>query len=252
MRSEGEGNPHRQKLLHDAPVGLQIGGGAGEADLALLQDVDAVGERHHELQVLLGQHDREARGLELGDALAQLLDDQWRQALRRLVEQQELGIAHQRAGDGQHLLLAAGQHAAAAVADLGQVGKEREHLLLAPGRAAVGADAAGDIEILPHRELGEDAPVFRHEADAEPTDAVRAHMGDVAALPHHTSAAGRREAHDRAHGRGLAHAIAPDQGDAFAGVYLQRDAEQHLAQAIGSVDALYLQVSHGHPRDRRA
>ena len=46
------------------------------------------------------------------DHARHLLDDQRRDAFRRLVEQHEVRIAHQRARDGQHLLLAAA-HAAA-------------------------------------------------------------------------------------------------------------------------------------------
>ncbi len=47
---------------------------------------------------------------------AQRLDHQRRQTFRRFVEQQQLRVAHQGAGDRQHLLLAAGQEAALAVA----------------------------------------------------------------------------------------------------------------------------------------
>ena len=55
---------------------------------------------------------------------------------------------------------------------------------------------------------------------------MRAQMGDVAPLPHHPPAAGRRQADDRAHGRGLADAVAADQRDALAGMDLQRHAER--------------------------
>src|SRR5580704_4050855 len=127
---------HREVLVDDALVGLQIGRRTGKADFALFEDIDAIREGHHELQVLLRQHDRQPGRLELGHALPQQLHDQRCQPLGRLVEQQQLRIAHQRAGDRQHLLLATRQHAAAPVANLGQVGKQREHLLLPPGGLA--------------------------------------------------------------------------------------------------------------------
>ena len=60
-------------------------------------------------QVLLDQQDRQALALEALDHPADLADEQRRQTLRRLVHQEQVGVGHQRAGDGQHLLLAAGE-----------------------------------------------------------------------------------------------------------------------------------------------
>src|SRR2546422_1530473 len=51
------------------------------------------------------------RGLQRGELLLEHLDDKWRQAFRRLVEEQDLGVHHHRAGDGEHVLLAAAQRA---------------------------------------------------------------------------------------------------------------------------------------------
>src|SRR5260370_14276080 len=76
---------HGEILVDDALVGLQIRRRAGEAYLPLFEDIDAVGERHHELQGLLGQHDRQPGRLEFGHTLAQQFDDPRRQSLRPLV-----------------------------------------------------------------------------------------------------------------------------------------------------------------------
>src|SRR6266571_1097826 len=51
------------------------------------------------------------RGLQRGELLLEHRDDKWRQAFRRLVEEQDLGVHHHRAGDGEHVLLAAAQRA---------------------------------------------------------------------------------------------------------------------------------------------
>src|SRR3989441_11530836 len=51
------------------------------------------------------------RGLQRGELLLEHLDDKWRQAFRRLVEEQDLEVHHHRAGDGEHVLLAAAQRA---------------------------------------------------------------------------------------------------------------------------------------------
>jgi hypothetical protein len=65
--------------------------------------------------VLLGQQHRGAGLVDALDHLEHLLDHQRRQAQRGLVEQQRFGPAHQRAADGHHLLLAAGQRAGGVV-----------------------------------------------------------------------------------------------------------------------------------------
>jgi hypothetical protein len=79
------------------------------------------------------------------------------QALRRLVQEQELGVAHQGAGDGEHLLFAAREEPALAVHQLAQLRKEIEHTLHRPPvrpRAP-----ARHVEVLPDGEIREDAPV---------------------------------------------------------------------------------------------
>ena len=78
------------------------------------------GESH----VLLGEQDREALALEPPDLLLEVLHHQGRQALRRLVQEQQLRIAHQGARDGEHLLLAAREEAALAVHQLAQLWEE--------------------------------------------------------------------------------------------------------------------------------
>src|SRR2546427_10113372 len=74
-------------------------------DLALLDDVGPVREPGRELEILLREHDGQALPLEGGDLLAEGLDDDGRQPFRRLVEEQEARVAHERARDGEHLLL---------------------------------------------------------------------------------------------------------------------------------------------------
>ena len=57
------------------------------------------------------------------DQVEDRLDDLRREAERGLVEQQELRLGHERAGDGEHLLLAARQRAGELLAALGSTGK---------------------------------------------------------------------------------------------------------------------------------
>ena len=74
------------------------------------------------------EHGQALARVEVGDDLEDLLDDERGEPERRLVEQQQFWPAHQRARDGEHLLLAARQRAAALVrgALLG-AGRSRRH-----------------------------------------------------------------------------------------------------------------------------
>src|SRR5205809_1836761 len=76
------------------------------ADRAAIDDHDAVYHAFGMLQVGLRQNHRHALELEPADHLRQPLRQCWRHTLERLVEQQQLVAAHQRAADRHHLLLA--------------------------------------------------------------------------------------------------------------------------------------------------
>src|SRR5258708_17203647 len=108
-------------------VGEELAAGAGERDLPGLHDIAAMGEAERVVRVLLDQEHRDLLLLvDLADHLEDLLDDERREAERRLVEQQEARAAHQRAADRQHLLLAARERAAALAPAPLAAGKERE------------------------------------------------------------------------------------------------------------------------------
>jgi len=87
------------------------------------------------------------------------------------------GRAARRARHRQHLLLAAAHHRRAPVEHLAQVREQRQQRLQVE-RAALAADA----QVLAHREIRKDAPVFRHVAEAEPRPRVRRQPVDAAAV----------------------------------------------------------------------
>ncbi len=97
---------------------------AAQHDLSVREDAAAIGDRQRELDVLLDEHDAAAAlvGVLTHDG-EQALHDHRRQAEAELVEEEELGMPGERPPDGQHLLLAAGEQAAAPVAQLGQRGE---------------------------------------------------------------------------------------------------------------------------------
>src|SRR6202035_2857156 len=76
-----------------------------------LQNVAAGGGLECQERVLLDEQNRRPLRVDLADDLEDRVDQDGRQAERRLVEEQHLWGAHQRASDRHHLLLAAAQAA---------------------------------------------------------------------------------------------------------------------------------------------
>ena len=111
---------------------------AAEADGAGLHHVGPVGHGEGHLRVLLHEQYRGAVLVQAADDIEYLLDQDGRKAHRRLVEHEQLGLGHERAAHGEHLLLAAGEGAG----HLGAALLEAREALVYAGYAA-GDLAAG-------------------------------------------------------------------------------------------------------------
>ena len=85
-------------------MGLYAGRQAFGDLLAEVEHGDRVGDRHHDIHVVLDQDDGDAVLADLADDRHQFLDVGRGQAGSRLVEQQQLGIQAERAADFQHPL----------------------------------------------------------------------------------------------------------------------------------------------------
>ena len=112
--------------------------GPGEAELALLHEHGPLGQVERDVDRLLDDDDRGAPPVDLVDDLEQPGDDGGREPERQLVDHQQLGSGHQRAAEGQHLLLATRQVAGQLAGPLGQDGEQLEHLGLGLLRPAAG------------------------------------------------------------------------------------------------------------------
>ena len=181
-------------------------------DAAALEDDGAVGDAEDLVRVLLDQNRRQAF---LADDLAQrrqqFLDDDRREPFERLVEQHDARIEDQRAGDRQHLLLAAGELVAEIAAALGQPREQRVDLVERPR-----SRPRDRGHVLLDRERPEDVALLRHPADAGMRALVRAQPGDVAAVEPDGAAEMAGDADDRVDQRGLAHAVAAEQRQRLA------------------------------------
>src|SRR6185437_8587017 len=112
----------------------------------------------------------------------------------------------------------------------GEIGKQREHVIELPAPEHAGPLEA-ELQILPHREAGENLAVLRHVADAGARHEVGPQPRDVTAAIAH-GALRRHEAHDRLAGGRAADAVAPQQADDLALVHREIDAVQDVALAV--------------------
>ncbi len=202
---------------------------------------------------LLDEKHREAFGIQFFDRLENLFHDEWRQAQRRLIQQQQFRPPHQRASDRKHLLLAAGQRAAALMRARFQQREQGVDTFQIRVEAVgiVGNDRA-HLQILEHRHAREDAPALRRLHDAEPRDLVHRELRDVASLKQNAAVAGAGAAKDRHHQRGLARAVAADQRDDLALIDIETDAVQDRQHAVTGGDVLDGEEGGGHSPTSRA
>ncbi len=104
------GRAHAEEPLLQIAVGAQLGGARLVRDPAVDQHEDAVGHGGGHAEVLLDQQHRDRPlGGEVLEHRHHLVDDDRREALGRLVHDEEPRVGEQRARDREHLLLAAGE-----------------------------------------------------------------------------------------------------------------------------------------------
>ena len=216
-------------------LGAEDGRGRAVDHAALDHDVQLVGDRFGQLHVLLDQQDRHAFVAQQPDDAGELAHHQGCEALAGLVEQHHLGIGYERAGDRQHLLLAARELRAPAGGALAQRREQLEQAGERPGGAGL---AFADLDVLDHAEVGKDQPSLGHVGHALARHAVRRPAGDVGAAHLHSPAAQHDQPHDGLHHRRLADAVPAQHGADAARLQVEVDALQDVAGAIMRVHAL--------------
>src|SRR5437016_1157799 len=120
-----------------------------------------------------------------------------RQPLGRLVQQEELGVAHEGAPDRQHLLLPARERARALALALAEPREEHVHSLERPvGVVSARGALAPHQQVLLHRNGREDPSLLGDVAETEPRDPVGRPAPDRGPLERHPAARRRDQAHD--------------------------------------------------------
>src|SRR5713226_2480540 len=231
------GVPHKpsnfQPFLAHGLVVPEFGRRALEHDAAVAHHVDAVRYPHRDRELLFHQKDRDAAPGDLGDQVADLLNDDGRQSFSRLINHDQFRVTHKRAAHSQHLLLAARQHAGWRVRPRCEVGKHLEHILEPPLAQTPGILDAKH-QVLTHRQAREDISMLRNVTQPQMRDAVARQPCDVAALEF-DRALRRHLAHDGLDRRGAPDAIATQQADDLAGIDTHIDALQDMALAVVGV-----------------
>src|SRR5580692_7619660 len=217
---------------------------AGIDDSAAVHDGEMVAEFAGKVEILLDQHDGDlAERAQIDDGAADILDDRRLDALGRLVEQEQPRPHHQRAADGELLLLAARKVAAAPAQHGFEHRKQRKHVVRYAARLARQRRKTG-AQIFLDREQRKDLTALRHIGDAAPRPLRRSQRGDVAAFPGDGAAAHRLLAGQRIEEARLADAVAAEHAGDFARLGLERNRAQRLRGAVVQVDSLRVQHDH--------
>ena len=203
-------------------------------DMAVVDDVDPARQCKRRGQILLYQYDGLSGGGQIAAGFHQIANDHRRQPLERLVEKNDLGVAHQRAGNRQHLLFAAGQIGTAAAAALLQA---REHRVDTFERPFLRRSQSGEDDVLLDAEAAEDAAVFRHQLHAGLGDDVALPPGEVDTVEQHFAAPRRQYAHQALECRRLAGTVAPEQCHDLVALDAQRDIEQNMRVRVIGIQA---------------
>jgi hypothetical protein len=153
------------------------------------------------------------------------------------VQQQNIRRRHQRAGNRQHLLLAAGQQARHLVATLPQLWKKTEHPFDGMMQAvALRLQVPADQQIVVNGHPGKYPAPLRRQGDALRDDIGRRHPVDPHVAEPDLALAGRPQPHDRPQRAGLAGAVAAHQRNDLGRRDVEADAADGDPMAVLDVD----------------
>ena len=171
-----------------------------------------------------------------------LLHEHGRQAHGRLVHDDELRCAHDRAAHGQHLLLAAGERARELLGALFQTREAGiDSLEIVRDRLFVLAEIRAHGKVLRNGHAREHLPALRHVRKTHGDDAAWVRLAQIVPVVDHGAAFDGHEAGDGVQRGGLAGAVGPDERDDLAVVDLHTDAAQRLHGAVGHLQIFNLQ-----------
>ena len=146
----------------------------------------------------------------------------------RLVEQDEMGLGGERAGDLAAPALAARERHRRGAAQMGdrKLGQQRRQHLLAQIRRRL-HNLEDRADVLLDREAAKDRRFLRQIADAEAGAPVHRQIGDVTPVEHDHAGIGRDQPGDDVKARRLAGPVRAEQADRFAALDRKIDPSQN-------------------------
>ena len=136
-------------------------------DLAVFQQIAAIGDPKRQLGVLLYQQDAQTRRAHRFQALEQILGQKRRQAERGFIQHQDRRVRHHGTPDGDHLLLTTRHSRNRLPRAVGQFGKQPDQPVVIPLGLITGAGGIGaQHQVFLDRQLTENAAPLWHQGDA--------------------------------------------------------------------------------------
>src|ERR1700730_8540582 len=230
------GSPRRSQVLPGEPGRRRLRAEAFPDVLAVIDDVDPVGQPERHRRILLdGDQRRPPLAGDDAQLLHQVLDRDGSQAEGPLVHQQQPRVVAAGHLERQHLPLAPAEQARLGLTEPVECG---EGTRLPAGVAA----RAGQPQVVRHGQRGEHLVPLGHQHDAPPEGAHRSGAADLVAGQRDPAADRRvlaaQEARDAAQDRSLACPVAPEHGHDLRLV----DGEADILDAAGAVRVDDLEV----------
>ena len=196
-------------------VGDEVRGGAPSDDAALVHDHQPIAELLGLVHVVGRDDERDAFALEPVQPIPQEVASLGVEAGRRLVEQDDVGLVDERAGDREPPAHAARQALDALVAFSTSCAKSSRSAHRSRDLAALEPEVAPvDEEVLADRQVLVERVVLGHDAEARADG--RAVVGGIEAEDPQRAAARRRHGGDHPHGRALAGAVRAEEAERLA------------------------------------
>src|SRR6266446_3962520 len=189
-----------------------------------------VGEREGNPQILLDDQDRRTALAYILQRADDLLYDQRRETFGWLVEHEQRWVEQERTRNRQHLLLATRELRAAEFRALLETREKFKHLVERPQSPLAAPRCDG--EVFARSQAGENTSLLWHEPEAHARDDIGWQVSDVAAAIGDATGIRLQIAHDRQQRCCFACAVAPQDRDDLALLHVERNALQHMAQAV--------------------
>jgi hypothetical protein len=236
--------PEAEVTLAHVVAPRQVGRRAFHRDLADLQHGRAVGDGQRHRSVLLDQDDGSAHPVDLPHGLADALHELRRESERGLVEQQQARLGHQRPSDREHLLFAPRQQTRPLCPAVVQPREEVVHAGIRLSTPLTPRTSPGARpQVLRHGQISEDPSAFRDLHDARMDDVRWVEPDQRLAFELDRAAVDRAALQSqrpgyRAEERGLAGAVAAEDGDDLARPDRQRQPPERADPAVGNLQVL--------------